>query len=45
MNKAKETQKLKTEQIDYSSYLNTNIEKGLNNEEVKKRQEIFGKNE
>ena len=45
MNKAKETQKLKTEQIDYSSYLNTNIEKGLNNDEVKKRQEIFGKNE
>lgn len=45
MNKAKETQKLKTEQIDYSAYLNTNIEKGLNNEEVKKRQEIFGKNE
>ena len=45
MNKAKETQKLKTEQIDYSAYLNTNIEEGLNNEEVKKRQEIFGKNE
>lgn len=45
MNKAKETQKLKTEQIDYSTYLNTNIEEGLNNEEVKKRQEIFGKNE
>ena len=45
MNKAKETQKLKTEQINYSSYLNTNIEKGLNNDEVKKRQEIFGKNE
>ena len=45
MNKAKETQKLKTEQIDYSTYLNTNIEKGLNNDEVKKRQEIFGKNE
>ena len=45
MNKAKETQKLKTEQINYSSYLNTNIEKGWNNDEVKKRQEIFGKNE
>lgn len=45
MNKAKETQKLKTEQIDYLAYLNTNIEEGLNNEEVKKRQEIFGKNE
>lgn len=45
MNKAKETLKLKTEQIDYSAYLNTNIEKGLNNDEVKKRQEIFGKNE
>lgn len=45
MNKAKETQKLKTEQINYSSYLNTNIEKGLNNDEVKKRQEIFAKNE
>lgn len=45
MNKAKETQKLKTEQIDYLAYLNTNIEKGLNNDEVKKRQEIFGKNE
>lgn len=45
MNKEKETQKLKTEQIDYSAYLNTNIEEGLNNEEVKKRQKIFGKNE
>lgn len=45
MNKTKETQKLKIEQIDYSAYLNTNIEEGLSNEEVKKRQEIFGKNE